>query len=60
MREIRPSGSVRGVRRKPYPYRDTNSSGAQHRAYRVTNDCVTVDRQERLNGVLAMQSDDAL
>jgi hypothetical protein len=22
MREIRPSGSVRGVRRKPYPYRD--------------------------------------
>jgi hypothetical protein len=23
MREIRPSGSVRGVRRKPYPYRDT-------------------------------------
>jgi hypothetical protein len=23
MREIRPYGSVRGVRRKPYPYRDT-------------------------------------
>jgi hypothetical protein len=23
MRETRPSGSVRGVRRKPYPYRDT-------------------------------------
>ena len=23
MREIRPSGSVRGVRRKPYPYRDS-------------------------------------
>jgi len=23
MREIRPSGSVRGVRRNPYPYRDT-------------------------------------
>jgi hypothetical protein len=22
MREIRPYGSVRGVRRKPYPYRD--------------------------------------
>ncbi len=22
MREIRPSGSVRGVRRNPYPYRD--------------------------------------
>jgi RNA-directed DNA polymerase len=25
MREIRPSGSVRGVRRKPYPYRDVTS-----------------------------------
>jgi hypothetical protein len=23
MREIRPYGSVRGVRRNPYPYRDT-------------------------------------
>jgi hypothetical protein len=23
MREIRPYGSVRGVRRKPYPYRDS-------------------------------------
>ena len=25
MREIRQSGSVRGVRRNPYPYRDGNS-----------------------------------
>jgi len=24
MREIRQSGSVRGVRRNPYPYRDSN------------------------------------
>ena len=38
MREIRPSGSVRGVRRKPYPYRDpilpvqstVNFAPAQH------------------------------
>ena len=27
MREIRPSGSVRGVRRKPHPYRDKISRG---------------------------------
>jgi hypothetical protein len=31
MREIRPSGSVRGVRRKPYPYRDIPPAGAEHR-----------------------------
>jgi hypothetical protein len=37
-----------------------NSSGAQHRAYCGTNDCVVGDRQERLNEVPAMQSDDAL
>jgi hypothetical protein len=37
-----------------------NSSGAQHRAYCGTNDRVVGDRQERLNGVPAMQSDDAL
>ena len=29
MREIRPSGSVRGVRRKPYPYRDTPPADAE-------------------------------
>jgi hypothetical protein len=29
-----------------------NSSGAQHRAYRGTNDCVLGDRQERLNEVM--------
>jgi hypothetical protein len=29
MREIRPSGSVRGVRRKPYPYRDANPTDAE-------------------------------
>jgi hypothetical protein len=29
-----------------------NSSGAQHRAYCSTNDCVVGDRQERLNEVL--------
>ncbi len=28
MREIRSSGSVRGVRRNPYPYRDPTSSAA--------------------------------
>ena len=28
MREIRLSGSVRGVRRKPYPYRDRPKSDA--------------------------------
>jgi hypothetical protein len=28
MREIRPSGSVRGVRRNPYPYRDTPKTAA--------------------------------
>jgi len=28
MREIRQSGSVRGVRRKPYPYRDLPKSDA--------------------------------
>jgi hypothetical protein len=32
MREIRPSGSVRGVRRKPYPYRDTHQPDAKQRA----------------------------
>ncbi len=31
MRETRPSGSVRGVRSDPYPYRDPTSSGAKHR-----------------------------
>ena len=36
MREIRLSGSVRGVRRKPYPYRDINSSGAKHRSCTTT------------------------
>ncbi len=29
MREIRPYGSVRGVRRKPYPYRDTTPADAE-------------------------------
>jgi len=29
MREIRLSGSVRGVRRKPYPYRDHPIAGAE-------------------------------
>jgi hypothetical protein len=29
MREIRPSGSVRGVRRKPYPYRDNPQPDAE-------------------------------
>ncbi len=33
-----------------------NSSGAQHRAYCGTDDCVGGDRRERLNGVPAMQS----
>jgi hypothetical protein len=33
-----------------------HSSGAQHRAYCSTNDCVAGDRQERLNEVPAMQS----
>ena len=28
MREIRLSGSVRGVRRNPYPYRDVGSAAA--------------------------------
>ena len=28
MREIRPYGSVRGVRRKPYPYRDAPTAAA--------------------------------
>ena len=28
MREIRPYGSARGVRRKPYPYRDAPPSAA--------------------------------
>ena len=31
MREIRPYGSVRGVRRKPYPYRDSPTTAAQQR-----------------------------
>src|SRR5664279_683343 len=35
MREIRPYGSVRGVRRNPYPYRDHPSSGAKHRVLRA-------------------------
>ncbi len=30
MRETRPSGSVRGVRSDPYPYRDTPPPRAQH------------------------------
>lgn len=29
MREIRPSGSVRGVRRNPYPYRDAHPADAE-------------------------------
>jgi len=33
MREIRPYGSVRGVRRKPYPYRDKHPSGAEQRGF---------------------------
>jgi hypothetical protein len=36
-----------------------NLSGAQHRAYCGTNDCVAGDRQKCLNGVTALQSDDA-
>jgi hypothetical protein len=31
MREIRSSGSVRGVRSNPYPYRDETLAGAKHR-----------------------------
>jgi len=31
MREIRPYGSVRGVRRKPYPYRDIPQPDAKQR-----------------------------
>ncbi len=39
MREIRPSGSVRGVRRKPYPYRDSlqplrSSAGSNYRRHK--------------------------
>jgi len=30
MREIRPYGSVRGVRRNPYPYRDMRKPHAKH------------------------------
>jgi hypothetical protein len=30
MREIRLSGSVRGVRRNPYPYRDLPIAHAEH------------------------------
>ncbi len=30
MREIRQSGSVRGVRRNPYPYRDPTKPHAKH------------------------------
>src|SRR5208282_4279290 len=30
MREIRPYGSARGVRRNPYPYRDSLTPRAQH------------------------------
>jgi hypothetical protein len=33
MREIRLSGSVRGVRRKPYPYRDRPTTAAQQRGF---------------------------
>jgi len=33
MREIRPSGSVRGVRRKPYPYRGMPNPHAKHGAF---------------------------
>jgi hypothetical protein len=33
MREIRPSGSVRGVRSNPYPYRDDISADAEQRGY---------------------------
>ena len=29
MREIRQSGSVRGVRRNPYPYRDSSASESE-------------------------------
>jgi hypothetical protein len=36
-----------------------NSSGAEHRAYCGTNDCVVGDRQERLNAVTVLQFDDA-
>ncbi len=35
MREIRPSGSVRGVRRKPYPYRDNPATAAQQRGFEL-------------------------
>ena len=41
MREIRPSGSVRGVRRKPYPYRDTTS-------FRCASSAVFGDASPRL------------
>jgi hypothetical protein len=33
MREIRPYGSVRGVRSNPYPYRDILSTAAQQREF---------------------------
>jgi hypothetical protein len=33
MREIRLSGSVRGVRRKPYPYRNSPTTAAQQRKF---------------------------
>jgi hypothetical protein len=39
MREIRPSGSVRGVRRKPYPYRDRLTSDAKQRSLALCSAC---------------------
>ena len=44
MREIRPYGSVRGVRRKPYPYRDIPPPAAQQRQTLIPTWQLTFER----------------
>jgi len=44
MRETRPSGSVRGVRRNPYPYRDTPPPAAKQRQTLIPTWQLTFER----------------
>jgi len=43
MREIRQSGSVRGVWRNPYPYRDLPIAHAKHGAFRSPRRCCPME-----------------